>query len=270
MSTSTTKFSKTKVIAIVVPILLLVGGLAGLAAAQMSGGAPGSVRDQHPDAQAVGSPGHKGAPIAAQTIDVRRAALPEPTGAISDVTAAKQIEASLGEYLELQQSVLVPNYNDSPSWPSTTPSEPAGTSSDIPPVEDSQGNFAMTPAQQAAMVNAAYSAAQAVTTPAYMQEMEAWLPGALAREGTSGNAFEVVGAGEYITSFVIDSESATTTTTTSRVTVWENQAYQAADGSVSINTIQSAQIETDTLVLSSSGTWQVSYDNFTFAPGQGP
>jgi len=192
------------------------------------------------------------------------------TGASTSMGRAARIKLALGEYLELQQSVLVPNYDNSSAWPVVTPSLPTGRSGDIHPVEDASGQFSLKKAQQDMMLRAAFAAARKVTTVGNMTNMRTWLPGALATEAAPSDGFEVVGAGAYVTGgFAIISQTAASVTVTARSRTWESQAYQATDGSVFIHTIQNGELDTATLVLV-DGAWKVSYDNFTFLPGQGP
>ena len=190
-------------------------------------------------------------------------------GPSASTARTARVKLALGEYLELQQSVLIPNYNDSAAWPIVTPSRPLGRSGAIHLVRDARGQFSLSKTQQGSMLRAAFAAARKVTTAQNMANMRTWLPGALATEAAPSNGFEVGSAGAFLTSFAIISQTATSVTVSARARTWESQAYQSRNGSVFVHTIQNGELETAVLVLVGRA-WKVSFNNFTFLPGQGP
>ena len=165
------------------------------------------------------------------------------------------LRTAVAQYLELQQSVYVPNTSNSPTWPSLVPSH-----STIPPVVDSNGDPSLTPAMQASMIAAAQKAFTVRDAPGHSTDW--WISEAIHREA---QGYQVVGAGSQILNYHVDSLTSAGGTVTTTTDDWQDQVY---------GTGRTVHRDTHSLehvtLIRSDGKWLVSYFTATYAPGYSP
>ena len=189
-----------------------------------------------------------------------------PISGGGDLKTNKAIERAVA-YVELQQSPLVPNVNNSPSWPSVTPTSPSEPNVDVRPIVDASGAPSLSPGLQASMVAAANVAIDSRQTKAAQKAFDYWLAGAIGAEFRED--FQVVGAGVYLETFHVDSESDRRATVSARCLVWEYQMFWHGTTHM-VHKIQSETNDGLVLVKSSTGHWLVDDYGLNFVPGQGP
>jgi hypothetical protein len=173
------------------------------------------------------------------------------------------VETAVAQYLELQQSVLIPNVFGSSSWPAVVPSHMT-----IDPGQDASGSLYLSPQLQASMAEAATKALASRETRLCQQGHDWWIKGAIATEANDG--FQVVGAGVRITAFHVTSLTANTASVTARTDGWQVQAFASTGGSVGHHTIESEGVYQLSLIRASDGRWLVNRYTFGFVPGYGP
>ena len=200
------------------------------------------------------------------TIPKSRPPLPPISGG-GDLKTNESIEKAVAQYVELQQSPLVPNVYNSPSWPSVTPTSPSEPNVDVRPIVDASGAPTLSPELQASMVKAASAAIDARQTHAAQKAFDYWLPGAIGAEASEH--FQVVGAGAYLETFKIVSESDSRATVTAQCLEWQHQMFWNGT-SETFHKIQNETIDGLVLVQSSTGSWLVDDFNLASVPGRGP
>ena len=176
--------------------------------------------------------------------------------------AEPELRSTVAQYIELEQSVLVPNVSGSRDWPAVTPSQAL-----VEPARDGSGALVLSSALQASMVEAATKAIKSRQTPS-AQSDNWWIKGAIAAE--SKNGFQVVGAGERIRTFHIDGLDSERASVTVQADEWQNQVYLGNDGNLLHHTITGRTIDTVSLVRGQSGAWLVDRFKLDFVPGHGP
>lgn len=129
-----------------------------------------------------------------------------------------QIRPVVAAYLNLQQSVLVPNTDGSSNWPSVEPQGPipANTHVTVPVVY---------PAEEPGMVTAATKAIYRQETPSAQREFDYWIKGALGTVAHDDNW--PVSAGERIQSFKIVALTPTTATVVVTAEDWQETVSSA-------------------------------------------
>ena len=188
------------------------------------------------------------------------------TAVVIDRTTTKTnpaVERTVAQYVELQQSVLIPNVSGSASWPAVVPSHET-----IRPARDTKGSFNLSPQLQASMVKAATKALASRKTTRCQQGHDWWIQGAIATEASDG--FQVIGAGVRITDFHITSLTANTASVTEQSDDWQVQAFASAGGGVSHHTLENEGAGQFSLIRSPDGRWLVDQVTLGFAAGHGP
>lgn len=117
------------------------------------------------------------------------------------------------------------------------------------------------------MVAAANTAIDARQTPAARKAFDYWLAGAIGAE--SRENFQVVGAGAYLETFHVDSESDRRATVTARCLEWQHQMFWHGTTQVA-HDIQNECNVGVVLVQSSTGSWLVDDYELAPVPGQAP
>jgi len=204
-------------------------------------------------------------PLRDQFLTSKRVPLPRPTGHISNERQALAIEASAAAYVELDQSILVPNVTGSPLWPSTVSSYP---NVDVTPVTNAAGKVHIPGSMGREMTRTALAATSEVSTSALAAD---WLVMIEAYKSENRGGFQVVGAGAYPTSFYVERQTKNRAVVRLRVDVWQNQTSDGQHPSSGMNPIRNETFWTMTLTLSPLGIWKVaSFPLFQFVPGYGP
>lgn len=168
------------------------------------------------------------------------------------------IRSSVAQYLELQQSVLIPDTSESSAWPSIVPSETT-----IRPVLDAGGQLSLSSPIQQQMIRLATAAITSRQTASAHSAYDNWIARAIEDEASG---FQVIGAGERLRTFQVDSLSARRASITATVDIWQVQA----GGSSESHRIYNRGTDNMTLVRGPHGRWLVDRDNFDFVPGYGP